>query len=228
MNNISRMIIVTVLIAALAGCASDGVGMAGSGSDCDAAKTAGAGALIGALLGAAIGGQHGAEKGALAGAALGGLGCLASNYESKKIRDAQAVNHEYIQYHHALPPEPTVTSYSLQSPRQATRGNNVVVNSTVTLVDGQNEPVNRVEEKLYIISADGKRREIKSKAAQASGSEGGEYTNTFGFTPPSGLSEGNYRLESEVYVNNKFAQKAKAPLMITYNSSGLMQIALID
>lgn len=57
-------------------------------------------------------------------------------------------------------------------------------------------------------------------------SQGGEYANSFSFTPPTGVAQGNYRLESEVYVNDKLAKTAKAPIVFAYEANNAMVVAL--
>lgn len=217
------LLLITVMIAS---CSTQG-GVAQGDEECDTARSAGAGALIGGLLGAAIDGKKGALKGAAAGAVVGGLGCIAMNYRSKQVRDATEVNKEYQKKNQQLPEKPLVTAYSLQAPKQAVRGNPVSVNSSITVVDGRNQAVNSVEEKLYIVNSSGERKQIKSKQAQGTDmSSGGAYSNSFSFTPPTGVAEGNYRLESEVYVNDQLAKTAKAPMVLARNSDGTMTIAL--
>jgi hypothetical protein len=112
----------------------------------------------------------------------------------------------------------------LKAPKQAVRGNPVSVSSDITLVDGKYEPVKLVEEKLFIVSPDKKRKQIKSK--EATGMDGsGQYANTFSFTPPEGVTEGNYTLESEVYVNERLAKKSSATLTLARDGNGY-QLAL--
>lgn len=207
--------IVLCLVAAIAGCAANGRGFAQGGDDCSAAKSAGAGALLGGLLGAAIDGRDGALKGAAAGAVVGGLGCMAMNYHTRQVRSAAQVNKDYQEKHDELPEKPVVTSYSISAPRQVVRGNNVSVNSSMTVVDGRKQSVDRVEEKLFIVDSDGQRKQIKSKEAKSL-DQGGEYENSFSFTPPTGVAQGNYQIESEVYVNDKLAKTAKAPIVFAY------------
>jgi len=223
--NFIQCTIVLFLVIAMVGCAAGSRGLAKDGDDCSAAKSAGAGALIGGLLGAAINGRDGAVKGAAAGAVVGGLGCMAMNYHTKKVRSAAQVNKEYQNKHDELPEKPLVTSYSISAPKQVVRGNNVSVNSAITVVDGRKQSVDKVEEKLFIVDSDGQRKQIKSKEAQSM-DQGGEYENSFSFTPPTGVAQGNYQLESEVYVNDKLAKTAKAPIEIAYDQSGVMTVAL--
>lgn len=221
-----KCISLLLMAAMITGCATQG-GMAKGDDECDAGKSAGAGALIGGLLGAAINGKDGAVKGAAAGALVGGLGCIAMNYRSKKVRDAATVNKEYEKKNQQLPEKPLVTAYSLQAPKQAVRGNPVAVNSSITVVDGRHQAVNSVEEKLYIVNSSGERKQIKSKQAQGSDmSSGGAYSNSFSFTPPAGVAEGSYRLESEVYVNDKLAKTAKAPMVLARDDDGVITVAL--
>lgn len=227
-QNIFKRIVILFLISAIIGCASTGGGMADGDTDCSAAKTAGAGAVLGGLLGAAIGGSDGAVKGAAAGAVVGGLGCLAMNYHSKQVRDATLVNKEYQDKHKQLPENPVVTSYSISAPKQAVRGNNVSVKSSITVVDGRQQTVDRIEEKLFIVDSAGQRKQIKSKEAQSTGmNQGGEYANSFSFTPPTAVAQGNYRLESEVYVNDKLAKTAKAPIVLASDANNLL-LATLD
>lgn len=226
MNHIFKKTLVVTMILSLTSCAANRNGMASGDDECSAAKSAGAGALVGAVLGAAVDGKKGALKGAAAGAVVGGIGCMAMNYRSKKIRSAQQVNQEYQQKNKQLPAEPVVTQYSLKAPKQAVRGNPVAVSSSLTLVDGEYEPVKRVEERLFIVSPDNKRKQIKSKDASGIDS-GGQYANSFSFTPPEGVAEGNYRLESEVYVNEKLAKKGSANLTLAIHD-GQFMLALVE
>src|SRR5688572_15582477 len=89
-----KSISLLLITAMIASCSTQG-GVAQGDEECDAARSAGAGALVGGLLGAAIDGKKGALKGAAAGAVVGGLGCIAMNYRSKQVRDAAEVNKEY-------------------------------------------------------------------------------------------------------------------------------------
>lgn len=231
MKRVTRILAVSITIVSMVGCAANGSGVAssGEGEECSALKTGAAGMLVGAALGAAINGKKGAAQGAVLGGAVGALGCMSMNYKAKKVRDAQMVNEEYMERNRSLPPEPMVTAYSLQAPRQAPRGKPVNVTSDITIVDGSDQPVNQVEEKLFIVNAENKRKQIKSKEAQNSGmNTGGEYSNSFSFTPPEGVAQGNYRLESEVYVNNRLAKTASAPVVIAYNNSGVLQLAFLE
>jgi hypothetical protein len=213
--SISLVLVMTLL----AGCAAKGKGMAQGDDECSAAKSAGAGAILGGLLGSALGGKNGALKGAAAGALVGGLGCMAMNYHTEKVRTAQQVNKQYIEENEKLPPQPAVTSYSLSAPKQVVRGNPVSVNSSITVVDGSSQSVKNVEEKLFITNENGERKQIKTKDAQASMNSGGEYSNSFSFTPPNGVAEGSYRLESEVYVNDQLAKTAQAPIVLALNGN---------
>jgi len=229
MRILTQVITVLIITTLITGCAANGRGLAQDGDDCSAAKSAGAGALIGGLLGAAINGKEGAMKGAAAGAVVGGLGCIAMNYHSKQVRSANQVNKEYKEQHDQLPEKPVVTNYSITAPKQAVRGNAVEVNSAITVVDGRKQSVDRVEEKLFIVDSDGQRKQIKSKEAKNTGMDhGGEYENSFSFTPPTGVAQGNYRLESEVYVNDKLAKTAQAPIVFAYSTTKTMNLALAE
>lgn len=231
MKKIVKSLVVSVSILSVVGCASNGNGVAstGDGEECSALKSGAVGMLVGAALGAAVNGSKGAAQGAALGGAVGAIGCVSMNYKAKKVRDAQVVNNEYLERNRSLPPEPIVTTYSLHAPHQAVRGKPVNVNSEIVVVDGSSQSVSSVEEKLYIVSSENKRKQIKSKEAQNSNmSSGGEYSNNFAFTPPEGVAQGNYRLESELYVNNKLAKTASAPVVIAYDDSGVVQIALLD
>lgn len=222
LRGVAAMMVASMVV----GCAANGRGLARGDDECSAVKSAGAGALIGGLLGAAIDGKEGARKGAVAGGLVGGLGCLAMNYRSKQVRSAAQVNKEYQNKHKSLPPAPVVTAYTLQAPKQVVRGNPVSVNSSLTLVDGATENIQQVEERLFIVDAEGKRKQIKSKEAQNTGMNAGEYSNSFSFTPPAGVAQGNYRLESELYVNNKLAKTAKAPMTLAYDANGTIIVTL--
>lgn len=228
MKRFTQSLLTTAIIASLAGCAANSGGMANAsnGDECSAVKSGAAGMLIGAALGAAINGQKGATQGAVAGAAIGAVTCISMNVKSQKVRDAQAVNEEYRQRNRNLPEQPVVTAYNLQAPRQAVRGNAVTINSAMTVVDGAAEPASKIEEKLFIVDADGRRNLIKSKTPDGMNG-GGEYANTF--TIPhlkDDLKQGNYRLDSELYVNEKLAKTASSQMMIAYDSNGVMQVAM--
>jgi hypothetical protein len=199
---------------------------ASSSGECSALKTGAAGMLIGAALGAAVNGSKGAAQGAAAGAAIGAIGCMTMNYKSKKVRSAEVVNDEYIRENRQLPAKPVVTTYDISVPRNVVRGNVVNVDSSMTVVDGQYEPINAMEEKLYIVSPDGKRKALKSKAPMDL-TGGGEYSNSFSFTPPQGAPEGMYTLESELYINQKLADKTKANMQLAYDGHGAMMLAML-
>lgn len=231
MIRVFRQSVASVLVVSMLGCAASNDGSVASsdgGSDeCSALKTGAAGMLIGAALGAAVNGSKGAAQGAAAGAAIGAIGCMTMNYKSRKVRTASAVNDEYRREHEQLPASPVVTAYDLNAPRRVVRGSSVEVNSTIAVVDGQYEPVSSMEEKLFIVSPDGKRKQLKTKAPMSLDG-GGEYSNSFAFTPPQGAPEGAYTLQSELYVNQKLAEKSATPLQLAYDDRGAMTLALLQ
>lgn len=223
-HTLLKVVSLWLTAALLTGCASGG-GMAQGDDECDAARSAGAGALIGGLLGAAVDGKKGALTGAALGAAAGGFGCMAMNYHTRQVRDANQVNKQYEKQHKQLPEKPIVTEYNLKAPKQTVRGNAVAVNSSITIVEGRQQSVNSVEEKLYIVNSAGERKQIKSKQASSGINSGGAYSNSFSFTPPTGVAEGSYRLESEVYVNDKLAKTARTPIVLARTGQGEVLIA---
>jgi hypothetical protein len=228
MKKIVRDTVAALVVISVVGCAASGDQTADGGSDeCSSLKTGAAGMLIGAALGAAVNGSKGAAQGAVAGAAIGAIGCMTMNYKTKKVRSAEVVNDDYIRDHKQLPATPVVTAYELSAPRSAVRGQAVNVNSAITVVDGQSQPIRSIEEKLYIVSPDGKRKALKTKAPMSLDG-GGEYNNSFSFSPPEGAPEGSYKLESELYINEKIADKSSTPMRLAYDANSVMTLALLQ
>jgi hypothetical protein len=201
-------------VALLAACAAPN-GQRGVGGDnqsgavtqndpCSIGMSAVTGALTGAVLGALLDGSKGAAKGALAGGVLGAATCVAINFKSNQTKSAVEADADYRKARGALPTEPKVVSYSTKlASNSVQRGQPLMVNSTLEMVNGTKEPLREVREELAIFNPDG--TAFKSGSKPFSTNTAGRYDNTFEIKLPAGASQGVYALKTTVFVNGKLA-----------------------
>lgn len=187
------------------------------------------GALAGALIGAAINGGKGAAAGALVGGALGAAGCLAFNVQTKQTRTAQQVQANYRKANrNRLPATPEVVNYSAKmNTPSVQRGQPFKLQSVVEVVDGHKQPVQSVREELLLFTPDGQQvnRDPKSKMFQAT--SGGRYENSFDLNLPAGVSQGQYAIKTNLYVNDKLVAKRDlaAQVVIVDDMPQIVQVA---
>jgi hypothetical protein len=200
---------------AMSGCTTTG-GIVGShgAETCNPGMSAALGAIVGGALGATRNGAT-AVKGAVAGAAVGALACMAVNFHSRQTHDAATVEAEYKRKHaNTLPAVPTVTAYetSVEPRAQVMAGQNVEVRSNLKIVDGTQQHVSSVREELVLLDTNGKEfrrvgKDVQSKA-------GGGYENSFSFAFPKGVSQGIYKMHTELLVNGQVAAHSGEQLQL--------------
>jgi len=190
---------------------------------CSVGQSALAGAAIGALLGGVAKGGKGALKGALAGGALGAVGCLAINANSRQTRTAAQVDQDYIRTHRRLPAEPQVIAYTPSIAGTAQRGQPVRVNSTVELVNGSQYQVTEVREELQVFDQSGK--QFMGKQKPLINNSGGRFENSFEMTLPQSVSQGTYTMKTTLYVNGKVSATRNLQTQLVMNEGRMIMIA---
>lgn len=225
-----KTVIYVTTAALLAGCAttrgSGGSVSSGAEDDnpCSVGRSALAGALAGALVGALVNGKKGAGHGALAGGALGAAACVAITYESRQTKTAAQADADYRRMRGALPTEPTVVTYSPQLASNAVRrGSPMIVNSSLELVNGTGQPVTQVREELAIFNPDGSQFKSGSKPFVANSA--GRYDNSFEVKLPEGVSQGVYKLKTNVFVNGKLAATRDLNTRVVWDGSSGVVVA---
>ncbi|WP_266183993.1 glycine zipper domain-containing protein [Dyella humicola] len=175
---------------------------------------AGAAVAIGALAGALLGKGKGHIVGAVVGAGVGALACTAYNYHSKKVRDAQAVEAEYIQQRGALPASNTVTSYksSLDPGGTVQAGSPVELTSNIVVVNGTHDTQPQLAETLTLLTPDGKQAFTVTKPAMEN--QTGEYQTNFTLNLPKGIQNGKYIVRSSLTMNNHPVETNDMPILI--------------
>jgi hypothetical protein len=190
---------------------------------CSVGSSAVAGAAIGALIGGLAKGRKGAMKGALAGGAIGVVGCLAINANSRQTRTAAQVDQEYIRTHSRLPADPQVVAYMPSIAGTAQRGRPMQVNSTVELVNGSQNKVTEVREELQVFDQSG--RQFKDGGKQLTNNSGGRYENSFVMTLPESVSQGVYTMKTTLYVNGKVAATRNLQTQLVMDEDGMIRMA---
>jgi len=235
MQNNSKKLIAAALVASLVGgCAvppqQGGVYRDASTTSpqtdqdpCSVGQSAVAGAALGALIGGLAKGRNGALKGALAGGAIGAVGCLAINANSRQTRTAAQVDQDYIQAHRRLPADPQVVAYMPSIAGTAQRGQPVQVNSTVELVNGSQTRVTEVREELQVFDQSGK--QFAGKQKPLVNTSGGRFENSFVMTLPESASQGRYTMKTTLYVNGKVAAVRNLQTQLVMNERGMIMVA---
>jgi hypothetical protein len=190
---------------------------------CNVGQSALAGAAIGALFGGVAKGGKGALKGALAGGAIGAVGCLAINANSRQTRTAAQVDQAYIQAHNRLPADPQVVAYTPSIASTARRGQPVRVNSTVELVNGSQNKVTEVREELQVFDQSGK--QFLGGQKPLTNNSGGRFENSFVMTLPPSASQGTYTMKTTLYVNGKVSATRNLQTQLVMNERGMIMIA---
>lgn len=233
-NNSKRLIASTLVATLLVGCAvppqqggayrdASTPPQAADQDPCSVGQSAAAGAALGALIGGLANGRKGALKGALAGSAIGAVGCLAINANSRQTRTAAQVDQAYIQAHNRLPADPQVVTYMPTIAGTAQRGQPVQVKSTVELVNGSQNRVTEVREELQVFDQSGK--QFAGKQKPLVNRSGGRFENTFVMTLPESASQGTYTMRTTLYVNGRVTATRNLQTQLVMNERGMIMVA---
>jgi len=234
-NNSKKLIALALVASSVGGCAvppqqggtyRDASNISPQAVDqdpCSVGQSAAAGAVIGALIGGIAKGRNGALKGALAGGAVGAVGCLAINANSRQTRTAAQVDQAYIQAHNRLPADPQVVAYMPSIAGTAQRGQPVQVNSTVELVNGSRTKVTEVREELQVFDQSG--QQFLGGQKPLVNMSGGRFENSFVMTLPESASQGRYTMKTTLYVNGKVAAVRNLQTQLVMNERGMIMVA---
>lgn len=201
-KNTYRALAVLTSCSFLVACATNqGGSQLGQADDpCNMGQTILISTTIGAILGAVVDGSKGAVKGAAAGAAVGAIACFAMNWRSEQTKTAAQAEQDYLRNNPTLPAEPKVVTYTSQlQSGHAQRGQPLLVQSTLELVNGRDVKVNEIREELAIYSPDGKPVRTGDKPFTATSA--GRFENSFQVTLPQNAPQGVYGLRTTVFVN---------------------------
>lgn len=201
------------ICAALAGCATSSM------SGADWGKCFGA-VVLGAGAGALVEGERGAYVGAAAGIAA----CFVINAHSKRTRTAAEVESDYRARHAQLPAAPEVVRYdtALSAPN-VRRGEPLRIVSTIEAVQGRNAPIQEVKEQIRIYEP-GSSQPFKNGEKIASAGGGGGYENTFTITFPSGMPQGRYAIETDLYVNGERTDRGTQQIQVVFNGQQVVEL----
>ncbi len=185
-------------------------------------------ALVGALLGALIGGKNNRNAGAAIGGALGGLSCLAWNYQTQQTKTAEQVNTAYkVANNGSLPSETSVVSYNVAPDPSATLnvGNPMVIRSQITIVEGTNKKSQPVVEEQLVVLHDGKSIAQAKKQANEGGGTG-EYTTKFNLSLPAGVPQGYYPVQTALFLDGQQVQTRSFSFQVVQLETGVMVAVL--
>lgn len=219
-KHIGKVSITVVMTAYLVGCAAPGMQNQGSAGadDCNVAGTAAIGAVAGVALNAMFGDGRNTVRAAALGAAAGAGFCLF--VKSKQVKTAEQVDADYRKRVGALPPEPSVVSYSsVSSSPTVRRGEKFQVNSNFELVNGSRTKVSDVREELTLLGPDGKVLQSGSKPVAVNSDQvktAGAYSNSFTLSIPSSVPEGKYTVQNKLYVNNNAIARNVQPTQMVW------------
>ncbi len=194
---------------------SDGYGQGDTAAANDSPCNTGAATAIGALAGALLGKGKGHLVGAAVGAGVGALACTAFNYHARKVRDAKAVEADYLRQRRALPATNTLSSYrsALQPSATVKAGSGTTLQSSIVVLNGTQDVTPQLAEKLTLLSPEGK--ELTTVTKQASDIKGtGEYLTNFQFSLPKGIENGRYTVRSTLYMNDKPVGQNEVPMLV--------------
>lgn len=234
-NKLKKLIALALVTSVVSGCAvppqqgdmyrdaSNSHQKAADEDPCSIGQSALAGAAIGALLGGVAKGGKGALKGALAGGAIGAVGCLAINANSRQTRTAAQVDQAYIQAHSRLPADPQVVAYMPSIASTAQRGQPVRVTSTVELVNGSQNKVTEVREELQVFDQSGEK--FLGGQKPLTNNSGGRFENSFVMTLPPSASQGTYTMKTTLYVNGKVSATRNLQTQLVINEHGMIMMA---
>lgn len=226
---IRRASIMVMTTACLVGCASPGLQQqrTAAADDCNVAGSAAVGALAAFALNAMVGDGRNNVRAAALGAAAGAGLCML--VKSQQVKTAEQADAEYRKRVGALPPEPKVVSYSsITSSPTVRRGEKFQVNSNFELVNGSRTRVSDVREELTLLGPDGRTLQSGSKPVAVNSDQvktAGAYSNSFTLTVPAAVPEGNYTVQTKLYVNgNEIARNAK-PMQMVWVESPTTKVA---
>ena len=206
-SGFQRTIACCAIVTLLAGCATAPGNRQNTAQGADPCNTTSAAVgmgLLGAVLGAAVAGKEGAVMGAAMGGAIGYATCAAYNVQSVQRKTAQQVETQYRRDHGALPDQPTVVNYSAGiSAPSVQRGQKFKVQSAVEVVDGSMQPVRSVREELVVYTPDGNPIGNAPSSKPFEARTGGRYENAFELTLPQGVSQGQYAVKTDLFVNEQ-------------------------
>lgn len=194
---------------ALSGCASTGGLATTANGGCNTGMSTAVGALLGAAVGASIGDSRYAATGAAIGGALFAAGCIAINANTVQTKSASEVEAAYKKSNQGTLPQTTrIQQYSTTVlPNQTVKANeSITVKSDLTVIEGVEEPLRQVQEKLQMKDQTGKVVRELVKDVQTSGSQefgSGAFENSFSWKFPANVSKGRYTLDTQVLVNGK-------------------------
>lgn len=221
--------VVLVLCLSVAGCATrNGTNQASAGKtddECNPWVAAVAGAIGGALL--TKGNDR--AKGAAIGAGVGSLACLAWNYNSRQTKTAAQTQEDYRAVNRGqLPSRSTVTRYdtSLDSGGRVSPGSKLVVSSNIEVVQGTSDKAVVIEEELKLNRPDG--TELKTIRKRANdNTSAGAYRTTYSVTMPEGVQQGQYPIQTALYVNGERMAGKNLQMQVVQGLQGIV-IALSE
>ncbi len=197
--------LVIVLMAALAGCATE------SGSSYDPARSTGAGALGGAAVGAALGSIIGAATGSAAtgawvGAAAGGLvggvgGFLYAQHQNNQIRSAQMAQQSYG-YSPSRGNIVAVEQASV-SPSRVRPGEPVKMDVTYTVLTPENQPTTATIIREVAVGG----RQIVQPYQVTASNPNGTYSDSAQLTLPKDAPRGSYTVVTKVMTDKAMDQR---------------------
>ncbi len=191
---------------------------------CNVTNTALAGAAAGLIIGALLGGKKGAAQGGIAGGALAAVACYTMNVQSRQTKSAAQADIDYKNARGALPSQPAVVAYSPQLENsRVQRGQKLMVNSTLELVNGTSEPIREVKEELQVFHPDGRQYKTGSKPFVANSS--GRFENSFELSMPANAPQGIYALKTNVFINGKPSASRDLRTQIVWNGTDGVLVA---
>lgn len=224
-SGLTRSIVaVLVVCVGVAGCATrpQGTGQANAQSqaedDCNPLLLGIGGALLGGLLSKG----NNRVKGAALGAGLASLACVAWNYNARQTKTAAQVERDYKTANQGqLPTRSTVTRYdtSIDSGGRVSPGNKLVLNSNIEVVKGTTDKELVVEEELRMNRPDGSElRKVRKKANEIQGAGG--YSTTYSIGMPEGVPQGEYPIQTALYVNGERAAGRNLKMQVVVGPQG--------
>jgi hypothetical protein len=218
----NSVIAATILALVASGCATTRTtnGVTETSGGCNPAAMA----LIGAVLGALVAGKDNRNKGAVIGGAVGGLSCLAWNYQTIQTKTASQVKAEYLAANNgSLPSETSVVRYNV-APEPSTTlnaGRPMVIRSKITVVEGgstKNQPV--LEEQLVVMHNGKSIANAKKRANEGGGA--GEYTTNFKLDLPAGVPQGYYPVNTALFLDGRQVETRSFTVQVVQIETGVM------
>lgn len=212
----NAILALTVTTLVTAGCATTRGGGTQASADTgdDSECSAGTAALVGGVLGALLADGKNRVRGAALGAGLASLACVAWNYNSKQTKTAAQVQQGYMAANQGqIPTRSRVTRYDTQlgSGGKVSPGGKMVVTSNIEVVQGSADKTVLIEEEMLLKRPDGK--DIKGRKV-ASDKEGGGYSTTFSIALPEGVQQGEYPVQTNLYVNGEKASSKTMKMQV--------------